>query len=214
MSLELTEGDEARRRRNCTSTRPTWRWSKRQLQHRCSARLLPARPRLMQLDGRARQPDGGRDLVPRQERHRRSRAEAQRLDGLSAVHQLPEFHRLTRTSPRRCASSASASRDRARASARSRELLRLTPDAAAPAERAVRRPAAAHGDRARAASRIRDIILLDEPLANLDYKLREELRDELPKLFADRRCIVVYATTEPAEALLFSGNTATLHEGA
>ena len=58
-----------------------------------------------------------------------------------------------------------------------------------------------------------DLILLDEPLANLDYKLREELRDELPKLFAGRNAIVVYATTEPAEALLFGGNTATLHEG-
>jgi glycerol transport system ATP-binding protein len=58
-----------------------------------------------------------------------------------------------------------------------------------------------------------DLILLDEPLANLDYKLREELRDELPKLFAGRKCIVVYATTEPSEALLFSGNTATLFEG-
>ena len=56
-----------------------------------------------------------------------------------------------------------------------------------------------------------DLILLDEPLANLDYKLREELRDELPKLFAGRKCIVVYATTEPTEALLFGGNTATLH---
>jgi glycerol transport system ATP-binding protein len=66
---------------------------------------------------------------------------------------------------------------------------------------------------ARAIVKDSDIILFDEPLANLDYKLREELRDELPKLFAERNCIVVYATTEPAEALLFGGNTATLHEG-
>jgi glycerol transport system ATP-binding protein len=66
---------------------------------------------------------------------------------------------------------------------------------------------------ARALAKDADLILLDEPLANLDYKLREELRDELPKLFAGRNCIVVYATTEPIEALLFGGNTATLHEG-
>src|SRR5262245_11894870 len=66
---------------------------------------------------------------------------------------------------------------------------------------------------ARALVKDSDLILLDEPLANLDYKLREELRDELPKLFAGRDCIVAYATTEPAEALLFGGNTATLHEG-
>ena len=66
---------------------------------------------------------------------------------------------------------------------------------------------------ARALVKDSDLILLDEPLANLDYKLREELRDELPKLFAGRNCIVVYATTEPIEALLFGGNTATLHRG-
>lgn len=66
---------------------------------------------------------------------------------------------------------------------------------------------------ARALVKDSDIILLDEPLANLDYKLREELRDELPKLFSDRDAIVVYATTEPSEALLFGGNTATMHEG-
>ena len=29
-----------------------------------------------------------------------------------------------------------------------------------------------------------DLVLLDEPLANLDYKLREELREELPRIFA------------------------------
>jgi glycerol transport system ATP-binding protein len=66
---------------------------------------------------------------------------------------------------------------------------------------------------ARAIVKDSDLILLDEPLANLDYKLREELRDELPKLFAGRNAIVVYATTEPSEALLFGGSTATLHEG-
>jgi glycerol transport system ATP-binding protein len=66
---------------------------------------------------------------------------------------------------------------------------------------------------ARAIVKDSDLILLDEPLANLDYKLREELRDELPRLFAGRNAIVVYATTEPGEALLFGGNTATMHEG-
>jgi glycerol transport system ATP-binding protein len=66
---------------------------------------------------------------------------------------------------------------------------------------------------ARALVKDSDLILLDEPLANLDFKLREELRDELPKLFAERNCVVVYATTEPSEALQFGGRTAALHEG-
>ena len=57
------------------------------------------------------------------------------------------------------------------------------------------------------------LVLLDEPLANLDYKLREELREELPRLFADSGAVFVYATTEPSEALLLGGRTATLHEG-
>lgn len=57
------------------------------------------------------------------------------------------------------------------------------------------------------------LVLLDEPLANLDYKLREELREELPKIFAETGAIFVYATTEPHEALLLGGNTATLHQG-
>jgi glycerol transport system ATP-binding protein len=58
-----------------------------------------------------------------------------------------------------------------------------------------------------------DLILFDEPLVNLDYKLREELRDELRDLFKARNCIAVYATTEPNEALALGGNTAVLHEG-
>jgi len=66
---------------------------------------------------------------------------------------------------------------------------------------------------ARALVKDSDLILLDEPLANLDFKLREELREELPKLFEDRDCIVVYATTEPSDALMIGGNTATLLEG-
>ena len=66
---------------------------------------------------------------------------------------------------------------------------------------------------ARALVKDADLILLDEPLANLDYKLREELRDELPRLFKDRGCTVIYATTEPTEALLLGGHTATMHEG-
>jgi glycerol transport system ATP-binding protein len=66
---------------------------------------------------------------------------------------------------------------------------------------------------ARAIVKNAGLVLLDEPLANLDYKLREELRAELPKIFAEAGTIFVYATTEPSEALLLGGNTATLHEG-
>ena len=57
------------------------------------------------------------------------------------------------------------------------------------------------------------LVLLDEPLANLDYKQREELREEIPRIFEASGAIFVYATTEPEEALLLGGNTATLWEG-
>ena len=92
------------------------------------------------------------------------------------------------------------------------ELLRLSP-------MLDRKPSELSGGQqqrtalARALVKDSELVLLDEPLANLDFKLREELREELPKLFADRNCIVVYATTEPIEALLLGGRTATLHEG-
>ena len=66
---------------------------------------------------------------------------------------------------------------------------------------------------ARALVKDAELVLLDEPLANLDYKLREELRVELPRLFAETGAIFVYATTEPHEALLLGGHTATLSEG-
>jgi glycerol transport system ATP-binding protein len=66
---------------------------------------------------------------------------------------------------------------------------------------------------ARALVKDADLLLLDEPLANLDYKLREELRTEIRKLFQGKSAIVVYATTEPTEALLLGGRTAVLDEG-
>jgi len=66
---------------------------------------------------------------------------------------------------------------------------------------------------ARAIVKESKLVLLDEPLANLDYKLREELRDELPRLFAGRGATVVYATSEPTEALLLGGHTATVSQG-
>ena len=86
------------------------------------------------------------------------------------------------------------------------------PPGQAPSVRAVRRPAAARGAGARAGQNA-PLILLDEPLVNLDYKLREELRDELSALFAEGRSTVIYATTEPGEALLLGGYTAVLDEG-
>ncbi|HSK03345.1 MAG TPA: ABC transporter ATP-binding protein [Kofleriaceae bacterium] len=66
---------------------------------------------------------------------------------------------------------------------------------------------------ARALAKDAELLLLDEPLVNLDYKLREGLRDELRAIFRARATTVLYATTEPAEALALGGHTILLHEG-
>ena len=66
---------------------------------------------------------------------------------------------------------------------------------------------------ARALAKEAPLMLLDEPLVNLDYKLREELREELTQLFAHGDATVIYATTEPGEALLLGGHTAVLDAG-
>jgi glycerol transport system ATP-binding protein len=66
---------------------------------------------------------------------------------------------------------------------------------------------------ARALAKNAPLMLLDEPLVNLDYKLREELREDLVRLFANGESTVVYATTEPGEALLLGGYTAVMDAG-
>jgi glycerol transport system ATP-binding protein len=92
------------------------------------------------------------------------------------------------------------------------EMLRLTPMLS-------RKPLELSGGQqqrcalARALVKGAGLVLLDEPLANLDYKLREELRVEIPRIFEASGAIFVYATTEPEEALLLGGNTAALWEG-
>ena len=92
------------------------------------------------------------------------------------------------------------------------EMMRLTP-------MLTRKPLELSGGQqqrcalARALVKGAGLVLLDEPLANLDYKLREELRVEIPRIFEASGAIFVYATTEPEEALLLGGNTATLWQG-
>ncbi len=66
---------------------------------------------------------------------------------------------------------------------------------------------------ARALVKDTNLLLLDEPLVNLDYKLREELQIDLQEIFAQRNAIVVYTSTEPAEALKLGGNIVVLDEG-
>lgn len=56
------------------------------------------------------------------------------------------------------------------------------------------------------------IVLLDEPLGNLDYKLREDLRQDLKKLAQERDAIFIYATPEPIDALAMASHVAIMHD--
>lgn len=64
---------------------------------------------------------------------------------------------------------------------------------------------------ARALVKGSDFIFLDEPLANLDYKLREELRGELKTVM--KGTTIVYATPEPIDALSMSSHIGYLNHG-
>lgn len=66
---------------------------------------------------------------------------------------------------------------------------------------------------ARTIANKRRLVLLDEPLVNLDYKLRERLRCECRQIFADSGSIAVYASSEPREALILDGDVVVLSEG-
>ena len=84
-----------------------------------------------------------------------------------------------------------------------------------------RRPVALSGGQqqrvalARALVKRADILLLDEPLVNLDYKLREQLREEFQNIFEGQGdAIVIYTTTEPAEAIQLGHEMIVIDEGA
>jgi iron(III) transport system ATP-binding protein len=57
------------------------------------------------------------------------------------------------------------------------------------------------------------ILLLDEPLSNLDAKLRERMRVELKQLQRRTGITFVYVTHDQAEALALSDDIAVMHQG-
>jgi iron(III) transport system ATP-binding protein len=58
-----------------------------------------------------------------------------------------------------------------------------------------------------------DILLLDEPLSNLDAKLRERMRSELKQLQRRTGITFIYVTHDQAEALALSDHIAVIHAG-
>src|SRR4030095_2647897 len=66
---------------------------------------------------------------------------------------------------------------------------------------------------ARALVREPQLLLLDEPLSNLDAKLRDRMRFELKRLQRDLGITTVYVTHDQGEALALSHQIAVMNEG-
>ena len=66
---------------------------------------------------------------------------------------------------------------------------------------------------ARALAAAPHVLLLDDPLRNVDAKLRFEMRLELPKLLADQKATVVYVTQDYKEAMALGDRIAVLDAG-
>jgi len=58
-----------------------------------------------------------------------------------------------------------------------------------------------------------DVLLLDEPLSNLDARLRLEMRDEIRRIHSETRITTVYVTHDQKESLSLASRMAVLREG-
>ena len=57
------------------------------------------------------------------------------------------------------------------------------------------------------------ILLLDDPLRNVDAKLRFEMRLELPRLLSDKNATIIYVTQDYKEAMAFGDEIAVINDG-
>ena len=65
----------------------------------------------------------------------------------------------------------------------------------------------------RALVRNPDVFLLDEPLSNLDAKMRVRMREEIARLHATTRASMIYVTHDQVEAMTLGDRIAVMHEG-
>jgi len=57
-----------------------------------------------------------------------------------------------------------------------------------------------------------DVLLLDEPLSNLDAKLRLEMREEIRRIHAQTRITTIYVTHDQKESLSLAGRMAVMRD--
>jgi iron(III) transport system ATP-binding protein len=58
-----------------------------------------------------------------------------------------------------------------------------------------------------------DVLLLDEPLSNLDTRLRLEMREEIRRIHAQTRITTIYVTHDQKEALSMANRIAVMRDG-
>ncbi|MCL6567337.1 MAG: ABC transporter ATP-binding protein [Meiothermus silvanus] len=58
-----------------------------------------------------------------------------------------------------------------------------------------------------------DVLLLDEPLSNLDAKLRDEMRNEIRRIQQELHITTIFVTHDQLEALTMSDRVAVMHKG-
>ena len=165
-------------------------------------------------DRRAPRPRPRAHPVRRPRRDRAGHRAAQRGDV------LPELRACGRTSPcaRTCASGSTSRPARAERQQRERvdEVLRLGPDVGL--RRAHGRTSCRAGSSSGWPSPGRwwctpICLLLDEPLSNLDARLRLEMRGEIRRICKDTGSTTIYVTHEQKEALSIADRVAILDRG-
>jgi multiple sugar transport system ATP-binding protein len=66
---------------------------------------------------------------------------------------------------------------------------------------------------ARAMVKKAKVFLFDEPLTNLDYKIREDMRGEFHRMQREMGQTIIYATSDPVEAMAMSEYVAIFNQG-
>ena len=66
---------------------------------------------------------------------------------------------------------------------------------------------------ARALIKNANVYLLDEPLTNLDYKIREGMRSELRRIFREKGGTIIFAASDPLDTFAMAQHVIIIHEG-
>ena len=159
------------------------------------------------------QPTAGRDRHRRRGGHRRRRPRPRRRDGVPGLCALPEHDRLREHPLSRSACAACRGTSRTRLIRRAAEMVEL-------GALLDRKPGALSGGQrqraalARAIVREPQVFLMDEPLSNLDAKLRASMRVQIKHLQRQLRITTVYVTHDQIEAMTLADRIVIMDKGA